>query len=78
MGRDTQGCIQSGVFWGTVGMIREITAAAAQGQGGKCKIVITGGLGSLFAPEIRGSIADPDLTMKGLNLVLQNGSEENK
>lgn len=80
IGRNTVDAMESGVFWGYVGMIEglvrrmraELAAEAPPGTL-EARVVATGGLASLFAkstPEI--SAYDPDLTMRGLYLIWRN------
>ena len=69
-GRDTAECIRSGVYWGTVGMIEELARRITKELKIKPKLVLTGGLGPMFAPELKGWVSDPLLTLKGINEVL--------
>lgn len=68
VGKTTVEAMQSGVFWGYVGLIEGLIARirAEQGQP-QMKVVVTGGLAPLFsdATDVF-DIVDPDLTMKGL------------
>lgn len=68
VGRCTESGIQSGLFFGTLGLIREITERlrtecfAAE----PVRVVATGGDAAIFAPyEIFGAV-DPDLVLYGL------------
>lgn len=78
VGRGTVGAIQSGLYWGYVslieGLLNRITAEAFPVAdalaGGAPKILSTGGLGRLLSREIPAiACYDPDLTMKGLQLL---------
>ncbi|WP_134726520.1 type III pantothenate kinase [Paracoccus luteus] len=70
IGTNTVACIQSGVFWGYVGLVREICARIAAERGRAMTIVATGGLAALFdqIPDLFHSW-DDDLTMHGLRLI---------
>ena len=41
-------CMQSGVFWGYIGLLKEICERIKTEHGSKMKIISTGGLGPLF------------------------------
>ena len=70
LGRNTVHCMQSGIFWGYVGLIEGICARLAEERERKMRVIATGGLSPLFA---RGTdvieAADGDLTMRGLVLI---------
>lgn len=70
LGRNTIHCMQTGIFWGYVGLIEGIASRIAKERGHDMRLVATGGLSPLFA---RGSdmiqIVDPDLTMRGLVII---------
>lgn len=70
LGRNTVHCMQSGIFWGYVGLIEGICRRLADERGREMKVIATGGLSSLFA---RGTevieIVDVELTMRGLVLI---------
>jgi type III pantothenate kinase len=77
IGRSTVENIQSGLYYGTIGMVKEFTSRIAEEAfGGRRPLVIgTGGFASLFD---RAGIFDesvPDLVLKGLYLALQMNSE---
>lgn len=70
IGTNTVACIQSGVFWGYAGLVREICARIAAERGLPMKIIATGGLASLFDQiEDLFDCWDDDLTMHGLRLI---------
>ncbi len=79
LGRTTVHCMQTGIYWGYVGLIEGIASRIAAERGTKMRLIATGGLSPLFA---RGTDAieevDPDLTMRGLVLIHRfnkNGTE---
>jgi type III pantothenate kinase len=68
VGTDTVGAMQSGIFWGYVGLIEGlITRIKAETEEPKTKVVATGGLSSLFfnATDMI-DLTDKDLTLRGL------------
>ncbi len=71
LGGDTRECIESGLYWGTVGMIKELIGRISREAKHNPRVVFTGGLGPLFAPEFRGCRADVLLTLKGIDLLLK-------
>ena len=70
IGKNTVECMQSGVFWGYIGMIEGICKKIREEHPRKMKVIGTGGLASLFE---RGTDLfdelDADLTMHGLVLI---------
>ena len=70
IGTNTVACMQSGVYWGYVGLIEGIVRAVRRERDQPMKVVATGGLASLFAQgtELFDAIED-DLTMHGLVLI---------
>ena len=76
VGRGTVGAIQSGLYWGYVSLIEGLLARIAAEafppvSAGESPIILsTGGLGRLLSREIPAiACYDPDLTMKGLQLL---------
>ena len=70
IGTNTVACMQSGVYWGYVGLVEGIVREVRREWTRPMKVIATGGLASLFAQgtEIFHSIED-DLTMHGLVLI---------
>ena len=70
IGTNTVACMQSGVYWGYIGLVEGIVRAIRQEKDRPMKVIGTGGLAPLFAQdtEIFDSIED-DLTMHGLVLI---------
>ena len=67
LGTDTISAMQSGVFWGYVGMVEGLLERLRQNHGADLPAIVTGGLAPLFADHINGPlIVDADLTLKGL------------
>jgi type III pantothenate kinase len=67
IGTNTEVCMQSGIFWGYIGLVKETTAKIKEEYGKEMKIVGTGGLVPLFQQgDDIFDIFDDDLTMRGL------------
>ena len=70
IGTNTVACMQSGVYWGYVGLVEGIVREVRRERGRQMNVIATGGLASLFAQgtELFSSVED-DLTMHGLVLI---------
>ncbi len=70
IGRDTVSAMQSGVFWGYVGLIEGIVGRIRSEYDGALKVIATGGLAPLFS---EGTTVferiDADITLEGLRLL---------
>src|SRR5580692_5631508 len=67
IGRDTISSMQSGVYWGYVGLIGGLIERIKAEYGQPMTVVATGGLAHLFRPDLPAiDHVDPDLTMRGL------------
>jgi type III pantothenate kinase len=67
IGRSTLTAMQSGVYWGHVGMIEGMVARIKDEYGAPMKVIATGGLASLFAGASDAiERVDQDLTITGL------------
>jgi len=70
VGRTTVGAMESGLFYGYVGMVEGLVRRMSAELGGTATTVATGGLADLIAPEIDLiQHVDADLTLHGLRLV---------
>lgn len=74
IGKDTVPAMQSGLYWGYVGLIEgliaRIKAEYGKPDGKEMTVVATGGLAKLFHKDIPAiDHIDPDLTIRGLVLV---------
>jgi type III pantothenate kinase len=67
IGTDTVTCIQSGVYWGYVGLIEGLVARMQKEWGRPLTVIATGGLAPLFAgaSDVIRQV-DADLTLRGL------------
>jgi type III pantothenate kinase len=70
IGKDTIGSIQAGLIFGYVGLVDELVSRMEQELHPKPRVIATGGLASLIAPESR-TIQEvrPFLTLEGLELL---------
>jgi type III pantothenate kinase len=70
IGTNTVACIQSGIFWGYVGLVREICARIKAEREREMRVIATGGLAPLFqqAVDLFDAYQD-DLTMHGLTVI---------
>ncbi|HTQ71379.1 MAG TPA: type III pantothenate kinase [Acidocella sp.] len=70
IGRDTVPAMQSGIYWGYIGLIEGLLARIEGEFGRKLQAIATGGLAPLFAEGTSKFTAiDPDLTLEGLRLL---------
>src|SRR5947208_1673864 len=70
IGQTTIGAIESGLFYGYLGMVEAIVKRMTVELGGKATCIATGGLASLIVPETDLFLAaDPDITLQGLRIV---------
>ncbi|MBT8155829.1 type III pantothenate kinase [Epibacterium ulvae] len=70
VGTNTVACMQSGVFWGYVGLVREICDRIKAERGVAMKVISTGGLAPLFQQSADLFDAfEEDLTMHGLQII---------
>ena len=72
VGRNTISAMESGVFWGYVGLIEGLIHRIRDERGEAMGVVATGGLAPLFAgaSEMIDKV-DPDLTLWGLRLIFR-------
>ena len=70
IGTNTVQCMQAGVFWGYIGVVREVCARIREEYGRPMKVIGTGGLAPLFAggADLFDTVED-DLTMHGLTVI---------
>lgn len=70
IGTNTVACMQSGVFWGYIGLVEGLCARIRAERGRPMTVIGTGGLSTLFAQgtDVLDEI-DPDLTIHGLVVI---------
>lgn len=77
IGKDTVACMQSGLFWGYIGLIEGLVGRIRQEFGAPMGVVATGGLAPLFDGATRVfDCVDPDLTLWGLRLIYRRNSNK--
>jgi type III pantothenate kinase len=70
IGTNTVACMQSGVFWGYIGLVKEINTRIKNERDRPMKVIGTGGLAPLFAEtEALFDAIEDDLTMHGLTVI---------
>lgn len=78
VGTNTVACMQSGVFWGYVGLVREICARIKAERDRPMRIISTGGLAPLFQQtEALFDAFEDDLTMHGLTVIHRYNKDNN-
>lgn len=77
IGTNTVGCIQSGIFWGYVGLVQGLVQKVKDEYGLPMKVIGTGGLAPLFeqGAHLYDEI-DEDLTMHGLVRIYDYNKEQ--
>jgi len=69
LGRNTRAAIQSGVFWGQVGAIRELISRLSKPEETASLLILTGGGSSALLPFLPEAIHCPQLSLQGLLIV---------
>ena len=70
IGKDTVPAMQSGLFWGYIGLIETIVARIKEEYGKPMTVIATGGLANIFYGQTKAiQHLDPDLTIRGLALI---------
>jgi type III pantothenate kinase len=77
IGTNTLGCMQSGVFWGYVGLVEGLVSRMKAEWGKPMTVISTGGLAPLFvgATDVIDHQA-PDITMRGLFAIYQRNESK--
>ncbi len=76
VGSNTVACMQSGIFWGYIGLVREICARIKAERGSPMPVIATGGLAALFQQtETLFDAFEDDLTMHGLTVIHRYNKE---
>ncbi|MDO5622537.1 MAG: type III pantothenate kinase [Paracoccus sp. (in: a-proteobacteria)] len=76
IGQNTVSCIQSGIYWGYIGLIEGLTKRIRAERDRPMKVIATGGLAPLFDQgfDLFDAIED-DLTVHGLRLIWNYNKE---
>lgn len=70
LGRTTEESLRAGVIWGTAGLVDGLVRRLAREMKGTPKVIATGGLASVIAPECETiHQVDEALTLKGMRLL---------
>ncbi|MAC78940.1 MAG: pantothenate kinase [Rhodobacteraceae bacterium] len=76
VGTNTVACMQSGVFWGYIGLVREICSRIKAERDREMRVISTGGLAPLFQQSVDLFDAfEDDLTMHGLTVIHKYNKE---
>ena len=69
IGNNTISAMQSGIFWGYIGLLEGVLDRIKNEKNKEMKVVATGGLSKLFKPYTKAiDFIDEDLTLKGIAL----------
>jgi type III pantothenate kinase len=72
IGRSTIPAMQSGIYWGYVGMIEGLVGRIQGEYGSRLKVIATGGLAPLLAEGTTViEVIDPDITLDGLRMLAE-------
>jgi type III pantothenate kinase len=70
VGTNTIDCMRSGIFWGYVGLVREVCARIRAERDRPMRVIGTGGLAPLFGTgDVLFDRVEEDLTMHGLTVI---------
>ncbi|KAA9009723.1 type III pantothenate kinase [Histidinibacterium aquaticum] len=76
IGTNTVACMQSGIFWGYVGLVRELTGRIKAEYDRPMRVIGTGGLAPLFdQADVLFDRVESDLTMHGLKVIHRYNKE---
>lgn len=79
VGKNTVDAMQSGIFWGYVGLIDGLIARIKEEDGRKFTVIGTGGISSLFAGASTAiDIYDSELTINGLHEIWRKAKPKTK
>ena len=78
IGKNTVECMQSGLFFGYAGLIKELIAKIKKEMKVK-RIIATGGLAPLMIDEIKEiELNYPDLTLEGIRIIWERHKNKAK
>ncbi len=70
LGRTTEECLRVGVLWGYAGLVDGLVRRLARELGGRPKVIATGGLAPVLAPECESiTVIDEELTLHGMRRI---------
>lgn len=77
IGKDTVSCMQSGIYWGYIGLIEGLVGRIKGEFGAAMRTIATGGLAPLFGGATDAiEKVDPDLILWGLRLIYRLNSSK--
>ena len=77
IGTNTVACMQAGIFWGYVGLVKEICTRIKAERDRDMRVIGTGGLAALFgASEVLFDRIEDDLTIHGLTVIHQYNKDQ--
>jgi type III pantothenate kinase len=77
IGHTTLGAIESGLFYGYIGMVEGLLTRMTAELGGKAIAIATGGLAPLVVPETAMfKVHEPDITLEGLRIIWERNQRE--
>jgi type III pantothenate kinase len=77
LGTTTEGCIQSGLFYGTAGAIERLLQEIENETGLELKVFVTGGYGGMMSRLLRREhTLRPHLTLEGLQIIYMRKKNE--
>ncbi len=76
IGRTTVSSMQSGLYFGYVGLVKNTIEEIRKEVGAGARVVATGGFGGLIVPELEGIEAfEPGLVLEGLRIIFDRNRE---
>jgi type III pantothenate kinase len=79
IGTNTTACVQSGLYYGSIGLVDGILEKMIEELGEPTRVVATGGLAPLISKGSRLiESVDQDLTLEGLKLIYQRNKDANQ
>jgi len=76
IGRTTVASMQSGLYFGYVGLVTNTIAEIRKELGAEARVIATGGFGGQLLPEVPAIEAyEPDLVLRGLRIVFERNRE---
>ena len=76
LGTDTTKCIQSGLFYGTVGAVERLLREVERETGLRLEIVLTGGNSAVLSKFLkRRHVVRPHLTLEGLRMIYMRNKD---
>jgi type III pantothenate kinase len=68
VGKNTEAAIRSGLYWGAVGVVRELVARLQQEMNEQCDVFVTGGGASMLTEHLDRAVVHRDLVLAGVVL----------